>query len=145
MNGANVGADLQQVDRESVAERVRRHGFAQPTAISGEATRPLDGSLLHRLPGASSGEEPPGRPLDPPPGSQLLEQRRREHDVAVTSALAPCDMQDHPVTVDVGDLEPQCLAESQPGGVARGDDHPVLGTGHAVEKPNDLLGAQDDR
>ena len=55
------------------------------------------------------------------------------------------DMQDHPVTVDVGDLEPQRLAESQPGGVARGEDHAVLGTGHAVEKPNDLLRAQDDR
>lgn len=90
-------------------------------------------------------EEPPGRPLDSPPGSQLLQQRRREHDVAVTSALSLCDMQNHPVTVDVGDLEPQGLAESQPGGVARGEDHAVLGTGHAVEKPNDLLGAQDDR
>ena len=54
-------------------------------------------------------------------------------------------MQDHPVTVDVGDLEPQRLPESQPGGVARGEDHAVLGTRHAVEKPNDLFGAQDDR
>ena len=33
--------------------------------------------------------------------SQLLQQRRREHDVAATSALALCDMQDHSVTVDV--------------------------------------------
>ena len=54
-------------------------------------------------------------------------------------------MQDHPVAVDVGDLEPQGLAESQPRGVARGENHAVLGTRHAVEESNDLFGAQDDR
>ena len=113
LNGADVGADFQQVNGERVAERVRRHGFAQPTAIPGEATRPLDGGLLHRLLGIPSREEPPGRPLDPPPRPQLLEQRWREHDVAVTSALPLYDMQDHPVAVDVGDPEVQRFAEPQ--------------------------------
>ena len=54
-------------------------------------------------------------------------------------------MQDHPVAVNVGDLEPQRFAESQPRGVARGEDHAVLGTRYAFEEPNDVLGVQDDR
>ena len=41
----------------------------------------------------------------PSTSSQQVEQARRKHDVTVLAALALLDTDDHPLAVDVGDLE----------------------------------------
>jgi len=83
LNGANVGAGLQQMDREGMPQAMRRDELRQ----SGETKRFLAG-LAHgaagdRLAGTIAREEPLPWPHRPPIAAQDLQQRGREHHVAV--------------------------------------------------------------
>jgi len=104
----------------------------------------LHGALVHRLAGTLTRKEPPGRPGGPPPGAQLHEQRWREHDIAIPVPRAVPDVQDHPPTIDVANLEVQRFADPQPGRVAGGQDDAVLLIHHRTEKAHHLLGAEHD-
>ena len=65
------------------------------------------------------GEQPGLGTLATPVLAQLLQQPRRERDVAVLVALALVDAQQHPLGIDVAHAHPSDLARPQPRGVGR--------------------------
>ncbi len=83
----------------------RLHGglnAARQERVGGEAlTRPAPGR-----------KEPGGMPMGAPVGAEEGEQGRREGDVAVLTAFARLDMDDHAGTVDLGDAQVDAFAEA---------------------------------
>src|SRR6201995_2800523 len=54
-----------------------------------------------------------------PPLVQYLQQDGRENDVSILLALALLDPDDHPVSVDIGELERYDLRGSHAGGISQ--------------------------
>src|ERR1700747_99923 len=79
-----------------------------------------------------------------PPFVQYLEQDGRENDVPILLALALLDADDHPVTIDIVELERYDLRGSQAGGISQAQDRPVLDVRCRGEPPTDLLRAQNN-
>ena len=75
---------------------------------------------------------------------QYLEKDDRENDVPILLALALLDPDEHPVTVDIGELERYDLRGSQAGGISHAQDRPVLGVRRRGEQPTDLLRGQNN-
>src|SRR2546430_9059301 len=75
---------------------------------------------------------------------QYLKQDGRENDVSILLALALLDADDHPVTIDIGELERYDLRGSQAGGISQAQDRPVLDVRRRGEQPTDLLRAQNN-
>ena len=69
----------------------------------------------------------------------------REHHVAVLAALALLDADDHPLAVDVGDLERDDLGGAQARAVGHAQRCLVLEPRRRVEQPRHLLRAQHHR
>src|SRR6516165_2049151 len=59
-------------------------------------------------------------------------------------ALALLDPDEHPVTIDIGELERYHLRGSQAGGISQAQDRPVLDVCRRGEQPTDLLRAQNN-
>src|SRR5580692_6791764 len=74
-----------------------------------------------------------------PPFLQYLKKDGRENDVPILLALALLDPDEHPVTIDVGELERYDLRGSQAGGISQAQDRPVLDVRRRGEQPTDLL------
>ena len=68
-----------------------------------------------------TGKQPVGRlaPEAAPVNTQCIEQLRAEHDVTVLAALAFPDMDDHPLAVDIADLQPGCFRAPCARGIKR--------------------------
>jgi len=79
-----------------------------------------------------------------PPFMQYLEKDDRENDVPILLALALLDPDEHPVTVDIGELERYDLRGSQAGGISQAQNRPVLDVRRRSEQPTDLLRAQNN-
>src|SRR5438270_7886288 len=73
-----------------------------------------------------TGRHPALLARNPPPFVQYLEQDGRENDVPILLALALLDPDDHPVTIDIGELERYDLRGSQAGGISQAQDRSVL-------------------
>src|SRR6516225_3857787 len=81
---------------------------------------------------------------DAPPFMQYLKQDGRENDVSILLALALFDPDEHPVTIDIGELERYDLRGSQAGGISQAQERPVLGVRRRGEQPTDLFRAQNN-
>src|ERR1700750_1865033 len=77
-----------------------------------------------------------------PPFMQYLKKDGRENDVSILLALALLDPDEHPVTIDIGELERYDLRGSQAGGISQAQDRPVLDVPRRGEQPTDLLRAR---
>jgi hypothetical protein len=66
-------------------------------------------------------------------------------DVSVLPPLALVDMDDHPLPVDGARHQVNRLADAQAGGVASGQDGPLLDARDTAEKMQHLLGTENDR
>jgi len=111
----------------SLPDNLLRDGYIGPPALHG--SREQVGPGLHPTPVLT----------------QSLQQLRRQQHVAVTSALALAHMNDHPLAVDIGDLEMAHLGPAQTRCIQHhqhGAMHQVPG---AVDKPGHLLLIQDGR
>src|SRR5438309_1639191 len=91
-----------------------------------------------------SGRHPSLLARNAPPFAQYLEQDGRENDVAILLALALLDPDEHPVTINIGELERYDLRGSQAGGISQAQDCPVLDVRRRGEQPTDLLRAQNN-
>src|SRR6516162_6159047 len=91
-----------------------------------------------------TGRHPALLARDAPPFMQYLKQDGRENDVSILLALALLDPDEHPVTIDVGELERYDLRGSQAGGISQAQDRPVLDVRRGGEQPTDLLRAQNN-
>jgi len=81
-------------------------------------------------------------PETAPIRAQFLEQLRAEHDVAVLAALAFADMNDHPLTVDIADLQMRCFCATCACGIERHEQNAVKWLLSRVNQSGDLFLAQ---
>src|SRR6201984_656312 len=100
-------------------------------------------SVAGKQPGPT-GRHPALLARDAPPFMQYLKQDGRENDVSILLALALLDPDEHPVTIDMGELERYALRGSQAGGISQAQDRPVLGVRRRGEQPTVLLRAQNN-
>src|SRR5258708_1994712 len=91
-----------------------------------------------------TGRHPSLLARDAPPFAQYLEQVGRENDIPILLALALFDPDDHPVTIDIGELERYDLRGSQAGGVSQAQERLVLDVSRRGEQPTDLFRAQNN-
>src|SRR5215469_1327571 len=61
-----------------------------------------------------------------PPFAQQLEKVGRENDIPILLALPLFDPDDHPATIDIGELERYDLGGSQAGGVSQAQERLML-------------------
>jgi hypothetical protein len=80
-----------------------------------------------------------------PPGAQQVEQMGGEHDVAVLASLALLNADQHPLAVDVADLQAGGLGGAQPGAVGDAQRRPILQPGGRPQQPRHLVRAQHHR
>jgi hypothetical protein len=142
LDSAEIGARFEQVYCKGMSKRMRRDRFGQTTPHARQPTGPLNRPFVHRLIGPLSWKEPGRRPGGPPPRPKLVEQRPREHDVAVSRPFTLGDMQDHSATIDIADPQSDCLTHSKARGVAGRQNHPVFGILDATEETDHFLGTQ---
>ena len=111
LDGAQVGAGFEQMCGKAVAQRVRMDVLVLKTgAFGGLLTGmpdDLGGDRMTRRVPSVAGKQPVGglAPQSAPVDAQFLEQLRAEHDIAVLASLAAPDMDDHPLAVDIADLQ----------------------------------------
>ena len=70
---------------------------------------------------------------------KLLEQLRAEHDIAVLAALAFADMNDHPLAVDVADLEMGRFRAACAGGIHRHQQDAMKGCVRGLNQSRDFF------
>ena len=73
----------------------------------------------------------------------MLQQLRRQHHLARELALALADVDDHPLAVDVGDLQIERFLTAKPGAVVQGQQRPMLDVHLGIEQGTDFLPAPD--
>jgi len=103
--------------------------------------------VLDRLPGcvpAVAGKQPllGLAPEAAPIGAKFLEQLRAEHDIAVLTALALADMDNHPLAVDVTDLQMGRFCAACTGGIDRHQQNAMKGCIRRLNQSRDFFLAE---
>ena len=123
LDGANVCARLQEMRGESVPKRMGCYTLAEAALDNDLMQDALDSSRRDRAARDYSWEQLGSiGATDPAVRPQNLEQSLAEHHVAVLRPLALMDMDEHPLAVDVGDLEGTGLRDAKPCPVRRHQD-----------------------
>jgi hypothetical protein len=142
LDDAQVGAALDEVGGERVAQRAGGHRLCDAGLAACGAEGALDAGGGDRLAGVLSLQQILHRPVALPALAQLTEQRLAEHHLPVFPALAALHPDDHALGVDVAWLEVDDLVGAQARAVAQHERGPVLRAGRCVENGLDLLRAQ---
>src|SRR4029077_7504926 len=150
LNDADIGFLLQEMGGKAVPQGVNANTFGNAGAPRCQANDPVELART-RMPPAVAGKQPGLSGRHPsllargaPPFTQYLEQLGRENDVPILLALALFDPDDHPVTIDIGELERYDLRGSQAGGVSQAQERLVLDVSRRAEQPTDLFRAQNN-
>ena len=146
---SDIGAVLEQVGREAVAQRVQRHALPDPGRIGRLMEQAVELAGGHRLAGPAAGKQPAffqgrsrivPRRARLPPLPQQIERLWRQHDVAVLAPLGLLDANDLLRAVDMLDLEPHHLAGAQPAAIAETEQHAGLeAAGDGQQAPRLIL------
>src|SRR5215470_7006589 len=143
LDDANVGLLLQEMGGEAVSQRMNADTLGDAGTPRCQANDPMQLARTRMLP-AVAGRQPALLARNAPPFVQYLEQDGRENDVPILLALALLDPDEHPVTIDIGELERYHLRGSQAGGISQAQDRSVLDVRRRGEQPTDLLRAQNN-
>ena len=125
LDGTQVGAGFEQMRGKAVAQSVGMDVFVfKAGAFGGLLTgvpENLGGDRMTRCMPSIAGEQPVGGlALQPAPvDAQRLEQLGAEHDIAVLAPLASPDMDDHPLAVDIADLQVRHFSATCARGIER--------------------------
>jgi hypothetical protein len=142
LNNADIRTALQEMRGEAVPQRVHR----DPLGQAGRGTSGSAGRVQHldieRLTLVPAGKQPMLRTRQTPIGPQNAEPLGRQHDRAVLAALALLDPDNHPATVNIGDLEAHRLAGAQSRCVGGRQRSTRLQARRRLEKSYDLVGVQ---
>src|SRR6516162_5303769 len=151
LDDPDIGLLLQKVGGKAVTQRMNADTLGDAGTPRCQANDAMHLART-RMPSAVAGKQPglSGRhpsllARNAPPFAQDLEQDGRENDVPILLALALFDADDHPVTIDVGELQRYDLRGSQAGGISQAQDRSVLDVRRRGEQPTDLLRAQNNR
>src|SRR6516164_6042571 len=135
---------------EAVPQRMNADTLGDAGTPGCQANDPMQLARTRMLPAVAgkqpglSGRHPALLARDAPPFVQYLKQDGRENDVSILLALALFDPDDHPVTIDIGELERYDLRGAQPGGISQAQDRLVLDVCRRGEEPTDLFRAQNN-
>ena len=140
----HIGAGLEQVGGEAVAQRMGADVLGQARGPHGRPADPLHGGMGDGPIGFPAGEQVGAGPDDLPVAAEEGQEARREHDLAILAALALADADDHAAAVDVLDAQRGDLGEPQAGGVGGHEDGAVLEVADGGEELGDLVEAEDD-
>src|SRR5271156_1302608 len=102
------------MDRECVAQRMRRDRFAETGLLKCLSACDLDGTRRDGLLGPVTWKQPLLWTGRLPLVSQKLQQRLREHHLAVLPAVARLPPDAHPLAVNCGGLQGNRLEYPQP-------------------------------
>ena len=148
LDGAQVGPSFQHVRGKAMTQSV---GMDVPVLKTGSfggvpAGQPdnlgVDG--MARGAPASTGKQPCRRLVleSAPVDAQRIEQLRAEHDVAVLAALAATDVDDHPLAVDVADLQMCHLRPAGTGGIQGHQQNAIDGCLCCIDQMSDFFPAE---
>ena len=124
LNGAKIGAGLQQMSREAMTQRVGMGLFLKARSQGSFVAGMPDGFSIDRLLTArvavtwkqsSSGLGVQAMPM----GTQFVEQFWAEHDVTISTPFAALDVNHHPFAIDVAELQAGELRVADSGSVQR--------------------------
>ena len=111
LDNPDIGLLLQEMGGKAVPQCMNADALANAGACRGQADDAMQLARTRMLP-AVAGKQPRLRGRHPallarnaPPFAQDLEQDGRENDVPILLALALLDPDDHPVTIDIGELD----------------------------------------
>ena len=96
---------------KAVPQGVDADTFGNAGAYRGQANDPVELARTRMLPAVAgkqpglTGRHPALLARDAPPFMQYLKQDGRENDVSILLALALLDPDEHPGTIDIGELE----------------------------------------
>src|SRR6201998_4412532 len=96
---------------EAVPQRMNADALGDAGTPRRQANDPMQLARTRMLPSVAgkqpglSGRHPSLLARNAPPFAQYLEQDGRQNDVAILLALALLDPDEHPVTIDVGELQ----------------------------------------
>src|SRR5271157_403682 len=90
----------------------------------------------------TTGEEPSFGLQSAPVLAQGFQQNGTEHDVPILAALAALDVYDHPLTINVANLQAGQFGAARSGSVEGHQQNAVEGSGRGVDEPSDFLLAQ---
>lgn len=131
---AQVLSLLKQVSRVTVAKRVDMSFLFDAALFECFAKSQLQGASVHRCGGrGSSGSAPSsGREeevwvtMSSPELAQQIQSAEGQRNVTIPIAFATADMEQHPFTVNVFNLQSQTVAQAQAAGIDRGQTDPVI-------------------
>src|SRR5271157_5113394 len=90
----------------------------------------------------TTGEEPGLGLQFAPVLAQGFQQDGAEHDVPILTALATLDVDDHPLTIDVANLQVCQFVAARSGSIEGHQQNAVEGSGSGVDEPSNFLLAQ---
>src|SRR5271166_3448651 len=122
----------------------------QASASSGLAAgvvNGLGGDRMIRCMAESPREQPLGRlALESSPIlAQGIQQLWAEHDVTILASLAPLDVDDHPLAINIADLQARQFSTPHAGGIERHQYDAMKGSQCRVDQASDLLLTENDR
>jgi hypothetical protein len=142
LNDAAVDAIVQQATGKRVTQTVRGGPFIQAGQFPGLLTGALHQTRTDVAVRTPGGEQPlSGRADDAKVGAQGVQQNRRQGGVAVFSALAVLDAQEHALAFDVGDFEGDGFGNTQPGAETDHEGGTILDAGNVLKEAADVVGA----
>src|SRR6202051_1073474 len=154
LDDSDIGAALEQMRREAVAQRVQRHALLDPGRVGRLMEQAVELAGGHRLAGLLAGKQPAflqwhsgivTRWARLPPLAQQIERLGRQHDITVLAALGLLDPNDLLSAVDMLDLEPDHLAGTQAAAITETEQHAGLEAAGDRQQGPGLVRAHDER
>src|SRR5246127_4072261 len=135
---------------EAVPQRMNADTLGDAGTPGCQANDPMQLARTRMLPAVAgkqpglTGRHPALLARDAPPFMQYLKQDGRENDVSILLAFALLDPDQHPVTIDIGELERYDLRGSQAGGISQTQERLVLDVCRRGEQPTKLFRTQNN-
>src|SRR5258707_2044794 len=145
LDGAYVGTGFQQMDGKCAPKGMRCDRLGNMATLMRLLASLLYGESGDVAADSITWEKPPFGLVHSPPVAQDFEELRGEHDIAIFLSFTLLDSDEHPLTVDIGDLQADRLRDPQSGGVAGRQDCAMLDAPHTGQKLQDFFLSQDHR
>src|SRR6266852_7590322 len=148
LDGAQVGAGFEQMCGKAVAQSVGMDVLVfKAGAFGGLLTgvpENLGGDRMTRRMPSIAGEQPVGGlAFQPAPvDTQGIEQLGAEHDIAILAPLAAPNMNDHPLAVDIADLQVRHFGATCARGIERHQQNAMKGKLCRVDQACDFFLAE---
>jgi len=141
LNLAEVLALLQHVRRVGMTQSVDVGVLGDGAGLEGKTEGPLEGGAGRRLGGGAGspstvsfgGKEQDRMAVGFPLLAQVQQGALGQRDVAILIAFAGADVQEHPLRIDIADLQAQAFAQAQAAGVNGDETDAMIQGGNSAE------------